>query len=223
MKLKATAPWLLGTALLVGCGQSEQPASEHPADPAAEEHPAEPAARAQPQNMETADEAPEGTEATTQTPPELNATVIGSDGSEIGSLIVHPLRQGVRLDLHVEGLEPGEHAVHIHETGICTPPDFTSAGGHYDPAGARHGMPDADEDMSDPDHHAGDMLNQTVDDNGMLDAQVVNQSVTIADENPLLDHDGSALVIHAGPDDYESQPAGAAGPRVACAAITKRD
>ena len=127
----------------------------------------------------------------------------------------------MRLDLHVEGLEPGTHAVHIHAIGRCDPPDFASAGGHYDPADAEHGMPDADTDMNDPDHHAGDMLNQTVNDNGMLDALLFNQRVTVAaGPNALLDQDGSALVIHARGDDYESQPAGAAGDRVACAPIT---
>jgi Cu-Zn family superoxide dismutase len=111
--------------------------------------------------------------------------------------------------------------VHIHAVGRCDPPDFASAGGHYDPADAEHGMPDADTDMNDPDHHAGDMLNQTVNDNGMLDALLFNQSVTVAaGPNALLDQDGSALVIHARGDDYESQPAGAAGDRVACAPIT---
>lgn len=161
-----------------------------------------------------------GTEATTDVPEQITSTLIGSDGDQIGSVVIHPHRQGVRVDLHVEGLQPGTHAVHFHQTGECQPPGFESAGAHFDPSDGRHGMPDADEDMTDPDHHAGDMLNQTVNDLGQLDARITNQSVSInGASNPLLDADGSALVIHARADDYESQPAGAAGARVACAEL----
>jgi superoxide dismutase, Cu-Zn family len=162
-----------------------------------------------------------GTEVTAAVPEQVVTTLINRNGDEIGSLIIHPLRNGVRLDLHVEGLRPGPHAVHFHERGSCVPPDFESAGAHFDPAeSGRHGLPDADEDWNDPDHHAGDMLNQTVNDLGMLDSLIINQSVTIAGpQNSLLDDDGSALVIHERADDFETQPAGAAGARVACAEI----
>lgn len=165
-------------------------------------------------------EVPAGTEVTTPTPEQVTTTLIGTGGDKIGSVIIHPLRTGVRIDLHAEGLEPGLHAVHFHETGRCVPPDFTSAGGHYNPTGAKHGMPDSDEQMDEQDHHAGDMLNQTVNDIGMMDVQIVNRTVTLNGPlNPLVDEDGSALVIHAQEDDYSTQPAGNAGPRVACAEI----
>jgi len=199
---------------LAGCGESPQLPGDEQQQTTETQAPETQQPAERPQSA--------GTEATTDAPDPVTSTVIGRDGAEIGSVVIERRPQGVRFDLHVEGLAPGMHAVHIHETGRCDAPDFTSAGGHYDPADAKHGMPDADTDMNDPDHHAGDMLNQTVDDNGMLDALIFNQSVTVtAGPNALLDEDGSALVIHAGADDYESQPAGAAGERVACAPITR--
>ncbi len=162
-----------------------------------------------------------GTEVRAMRPARVQTTIIGRDGRIIGSLSIEPSEQsGVIATVHVEGLEPGTHAVHFHERGRCDPPDFESAGGHFNPAGAPHGMPDADSDMNDPDHHAGDMLNQTADDLGTMDQIVINRSVNLdSGPNRLLDEDGSAFIIHAGADDYESQPAGNSGARVACAVI----
>lgn len=151
---------------------------------------------------------------------EVTAPVSSAEGEEIGSLGLKPVDEGVQLDLHVEGLEPGIHAVHFHQRGECGAPEFKSAGGHYNPADGRHGRPDDDQDFDDPAHHAGDMLNQEVTQDGVLDVVMINRSVTIGGaRNPLLDDDGSALVIHAGADDYQSQPSGDAGPRVACAEL----
>ncbi|MFW6093997.1 MAG: superoxide dismutase family protein [Pseudomonadota bacterium] len=218
-------PLFLGTALLASaCGApEEEAASPGNAEPAGD---AETGTMAdEPQRTGTGDGAPDDAAASAATedprdaPEEVSATVIDREGNAVGSLVIHPRRQGVRLDLQVSGLQPGTHAVHFHETGRCETPDFASAGGHYNPAEADHGMPDADEEMNDQDHHAGDMLNQTVDDTGELNVQMFNQTVTLRGENALLDEDGSALVIHADADDYQSQPAGNAGERVACAEI----
>jgi Cu-Zn family superoxide dismutase len=152
--------------------------------------------------------------------PLVETTLVDRDGKEIGSVSIEPVQQGVRLALHAEGLSPGPHAVHFHEYGVCEPPDFKSAGDHYNPHEARHGMPDSDEQMEELDHHVGDMLNQEVDDQEVLDTVMVNHTATLAEgPNALLDADGTALVIHAKVDDYESQPSGAAGDRVACAVI----
>lgn len=171
--------------------------------------------------------APEGTAAAVdppvERPPErIRSSVIGRSGARIGEVLVRPRPQGVVFDLRVEGLEPGAHAVHVHHRGACEAPDFRSAGGHYDPAGARHGRPDGDPDLDDPAHHAGDMPNHTVDGSGVLEAEIRNRTVTLGGENALLDGDGSALVVHAGADDYTSQPSGAAGRRVACAELGPR-
>ncbi|MFU8817547.1 MAG: superoxide dismutase family protein [Pseudomonadales bacterium] len=151
----------------------------------------------------------------------LEAPVVGTDGEVIGAASVEQLDgDGVRVSLYVEGLEPGMKAVHFHEHGRCDPPDFESAGGHFDPVNARHGMPGFGPDMDTEEHHAGDMFNQLVDGRGIMDTVMTNHLVNLDQgANQLLTGDGTALVIHAGQDDYQTQPAGDAGPRVACAVI----
>lgn len=157
-------------------------------------------------------------------PEELEVDVMGESGRTIGSLRVTPTADGgTRFRVDVAGLTRGAHAVHIHSRARCEAPGFWTAGGHYDPAGSRHGKPDGDRDFDDPDHHAGDMRNQTVGDDGRLDVEIVNESVSLLEgANRLLDEDGSAFVIYAGADDYETQPSGNAGRRVACAALHVR-
>lgn len=206
-----------GGLALQGCGeQTGDTGDRQPAQEPGTQQPTTEPAQAPADAGATADE-PGSSEA-----PWVETTLIDREGQEIGTLSLEPVEQGVRLAMHVEGLSPGPHAVHFHQQGRCDPPDFQSAGGHFNPAGARHGMPDNDEDPSDPDHHAGDMLNQDVNDNEILDTVMVNSSVTLSrgQENSLLEGDGTALIIHADPDDYESQPSGDAGDRVACAPIT---
>lgn len=153
-------------------------------------------------------------------PAHLVATVVSPEGNEIGTAMIDDSDAGVQVQIHVAGLEPGPHAVHIHEHGACESPDFKSAGNHYNPSDVAHGNPTS-EAPTNAAHHAGDMPNQTVDDTGVLDAEIVNSSVTLAGANALLDGDGSALIVHAEKDDYTSQPSGDAGDRVACAVIDK--
>ena len=150
--------------------------------------------------------------------------MIDEEGVEAGSVTMKPANgTGVRIELDIEGLSPGMHAVHLHSRGRCQPPGFFSAGGHFDPAGSRHGKPDGDADFDDPAHHAGDMLNQRADQEGAMKAVIVNQSVSLVDGgNELLDEDGSALVVYATADDYVTQPSGRAGRRIACAELTAR-
>jgi len=138
-----------------------------------------------------------------------------SETSPIGQVSLRSLKSGgVKVIVEVEGLTPGVHAMHFHETGLCTAPDFKSSGGHYNPTGVAHGNVD-----SGP--HAGDMMNVVIGADGTGRFEITNAEVSLngSDLPALLDADGTALVIHAGPDDYKSQPSGAAGPRVACAAI----
>ncbi|MBV1916498.1 MAG: superoxide dismutase family protein [Sphingomonadaceae bacterium] len=145
----------------------------------------------------------------------LHVPVIGSEGQAIGMAVFEQTAAGVLIDVGVKGLTQGEHAFHIHARGTCNPEGgFKSAGGHFAPGERVHGI----KDTAGP--HAGDMPNQFVGSDGSLRAQVLNSAVTLAaGGNALMDADGSALVIHAGADDYVSQPSGAAGPRVACAVI----
>src|SRR5690606_11945130 len=101
------------------------------------------------------------------------------------------------------------------ETGECTPPDFTSAGGHFNPTAAQHGLENPDGP------HAGDMPNIEVGADGTASVTVENDRITLSEgPNSILDADGSALMIHASADDNVSDPAGNAGARIACGVIT---
>jgi Cu-Zn family superoxide dismutase len=147
-----------------------------------------------------------------------SATFINANNEQIGTAMLTQTPGGVLIDINVKGVPSGEHGFHIHETGKCEPPDFKSAGGHYNPTNAKHGF------VAGNDKHAGDMPNQFVQDDGVLRAHVLNSQVTLKDgEATLFDADGSALVIHMGADDYNSQPSGEAGERFACAVIMQRE
>lgn len=118
---------------------------------------------------------------------------------------------GVRLLINVHGLPVGPHGIHLHAVGTCTPPDFASAGPHFNPLAARHGlaMPEGP--------HAGDLPNVVVGPDGRGDAVLVNPQVTLkAGFNSLFDADGTAFVVHASADDQRTDPAGASGGRIAC-------
>lgn len=143
-----------------------------------------------------------------------NAALKSPDGKDVGSVKLTQLPYGALLTLQVKGLPAGTHAFHVHAVGKCEPP-FTSAGGHFNPAGKKHGItvPEG--------HHAGDMPNIHVPESGELTIEVVNAAVTLEKGKPgsVFDSDGSAIVIHEGADDYKSDPAGAAGKRIACGVI----
>jgi Cu-Zn family superoxide dismutase len=154
-------------------------------------------------------------EAATQA--QAQATFINAQNKEIGTAVLTETPHGVLIEFIVNEIPQGEHGFHIHETGSCETPDFKSAGGHYMPRGKAHGYESADG------YHAGDMPNQFVEADGLMRGQVFNPQVTLAEgEATLFDDDGSALMIHADADDYSSQPAGAAGARLACAVINKQ-
>lgn len=131
----------------------------------------------------------------------------------VGMVELTETPNGVLLDIRLEGIPEGVHAFHIHETGVCEPP-FKSAGGHFNPGGAHHGM------LSEEGMHAGDLPNIHMP-AGALRLEVLAEHVTLAEgeENSLFDDDGSAIVIHDGADDYSTDPAGDAGDRIACGVI----
>jgi len=147
--------------------------------------------------------------------PMVHADVIGQDGKKIGMVMLHETPAGVLVKADVRGIPAGEHGFHFHQKGSCdTATKFESAGGHFTGGDRQHGYMVA----SGP--HGGDMPNQFVGADGVLKAQVMNTGVTLsAGPRSLLDADGSALMIHAGADDYTSQPSGNAGGRIACAVI----
>lgn len=145
-----------------------------------------------------------------------NATAALKDagGKEVGSVNLTQTPHGVLINLSVKGLAAGEHAFHVHAVGKCEPP-FTSAGGHFNPTNKKHGM------LAAEGYHAGDMPNLHVPQSGDLTVEVVNASITLEKGKPnsVFDADGSAIVIHAGSDDYKTDPTGEAGGRIACGVI----
>jgi len=142
-----------------------------------------------------------------------SAVLKDAQGNEVGSATLTALPNGVLIGLDLTAIPAGEHAFHIHAVGTCEPPDFKSAGPHFNPEEDKHGL------MNPAGPHAGDMPNIAVPDSGKLQIEVLNQMVHLDDG--LFDQDGSALVIHAGADDYKTDPAGNAGDRIACGVITQ--
>jgi Cu-Zn family superoxide dismutase len=144
------------------------------------------------------------------------ATLKDQAGKDVGTVQLVETPHGVLLKLALKGVVPGEHAFHVHAVGKCEPP-FTSAGGHFNPAGKKHGLAVAEG------AHAGDMPNLHVPASGELMVEILNGGVTLAKGKPnsVLDTDGSAIVIHAGVDDYKSDPTGNAGDRIACGVIVE--
>ncbi|WP_454883397.1 superoxide dismutase family protein [Sphingomonas oryzagri] len=154
-----------------------------------------------------------------QTTVTRTAPIVTQSGVPVGSVTLTDAPGGVLVHLEVIGLTKGWHAVHFHEKADCSDPAFKSAGGHVHTMAMQpsvHGLlnPDATDDGDLPNIYAG------ID--GRADAELFSSRVALRAGSPranLLDADGSALVIHASPDDYQSQPIGGAGARVACAAI----
>lgn len=145
----------------------------------------------------------------------VSADILDANGRNVGMVTLVQTPNGVLISATASGMPEGEHGFHIHETGRCDAGQgFSTAGGHYAPRGAGHGFKEA----GGP--HAGDMPNQFVGSDGTLRAHVVNDRITLESGfSSLMDADGSALVIHAGADDYMSQPSGDAGNRLACAVL----
>ncbi len=139
------------------------------------------------------------------------AVLKNPDGKEVGTVTLTAVPTGVLLDTELTALPAGTHAFHIHGTGKCEPPSFKSAGGHFNPEEDEHGL------MNVAGPHAGDMPNIHVPENGKLHVEILNQMVSLPG---LLEGEGTAIVIHEKGDDYVSNPAGDAGPRIACGVIS---
>jgi superoxide dismutase, Cu-Zn family len=141
---------------------------------------------------------------------------IGRQGQSMGGARLEPAPEGVLISVRITGLTPNqEHAIHIHGTGRCEPPDFQSAGPHFNPQGRQHGL----ENPQGP--HAGDLPNLRADAQGAVDTAFVAAMVTLTmgTDQSLLREGGTSLVVHAGPDDHVTDPAGNSGDRIACGPI----
>ena len=143
------------------------------------------------------------------------ADMKNAKGEVIGTAVFMQMPDSVTIDLTISGLTPGKHGIHIHEFGKCDAPDFKTAGGHFNPTGKHHGV---NNPKGGP--HAGDLPNLVVGADGKVDVRLVAKGVSlIPGPNSLLKPGGTSLVIHAGPDDEMSDPAGNSGARVACGVI----
>jgi Cu-Zn family superoxide dismutase len=136
-----------------------------------------------------------------------SATLHDAKGAVVGHAVVSEVQGGLRLTLDTDGLPGGTHGVHIHAVGRCDPPDFASAGGHWNPLGAHHGS------LNPAGPHMGDLPNLEVPSSGRASLGANVPGATLAG---LLDADGAAIVVHAGPDDMMSDPSGNSGGRIAC-------
>ena len=138
-----------------------------------------------------------------------------SDSDVHGNLALASTGEGVRITGRISGLKPdGTYGFHIHENGDCSAPDASSAGGHFNPTGQPHGRAGAGP------HHAGDMPNQHANADGVANVDVVDRDVALGTGGDT-DVLGKAVIVHAKPDDYKSQPSGNAGARIACGVITR--
>jgi Cu-Zn family superoxide dismutase len=148
--------------------------------------------------------------------PEARADIFDSGGKNIGMAIFKQTPDGVRITLEVHDLAPGLHGMHIHAAGECKTPHFKSAEGHFNPYGKQHGL----KNPRGP--HAGDLPNLLVQPDGTAKVTIMAPLVTLSPgKASLLSGKGTALVIHAKPDDEMTDPAGNSGERIACGVITK--
>jgi superoxide dismutase, Cu-Zn family len=151
-------------------------------------------------------------------PKSAHADIIDAKGGKIGTAKFKAVKDGVQINVKVSGLPAGDHGIHIHTVGKCETPGFTTAGGHFNPTMAHHGVNNA----MDPKPHAGDLGNITIAASGKGSLSFLDKAVTLGDGmNSLFHEGGTALVIHEKADDNMSDPSGNSGPRIACGAIQK--
>lgn len=178
---------------------------------------------------------PSGQAPAARAPQTIVVQMQDAKGNMVGTVQIRPTANGTLFTANLQNLPPGGHGFHVHERGQCDPPDFKSAGGHYNPAKGEHGF-----DMA-KGPHAGDLPNFYASNQGAAIAEFHMDRLTLegprmaaggqqqttgqagqqmggaADSYPLLDNDGSAIIIHANPDDYRDQDS--AGARIACGVI----
>lgn len=149
--------------------------------------------------------------------PSARAIVQNAEGKEVATATFKPGKGGVKVQIVASGLPPGKHGIHIHAAGKCEAPEFKTAGGHFNPAGKKHGLHSLEG------AHAGDLPNLVVSKSGKAKVTFLARGATLGEgQGSLFSPEGTALVIHADPDDGKTDPAGNSGARIACGVIEKR-
>lgn len=143
------------------------------------------------------------------------ADLVNQKGETAGSVLFEGIEDGVKIKITITKLPAGLHAFHIHETGRSDPPDFKSAGGHFNPYKKEHGF------LNPGGPHAGDLPNIYVKKDGTCDEEIISKRIVLtkAEKNSLFKEGGTAVMIHQNPDDYVTDPAGGGGTRIACGVI----
>lgn len=154
-----------------------------------------------------ADQQPGGVLNNAATSSSATAALQLADGKSAGTATATQVAGALQITLNLEALPAGPRGVHVHMIGQCDAPEFTTAGSHWNPTGAQHGLENPQG------QHAGDMPNLEVGTDGRGSLTYTLKGGTI---DGLLDADGSALVVHAGPDDQKTDPSGDSGGRIAC-------
>ena len=148
--------------------------------------------------------------------PSGRAVLRNAEGKQVGTATFTPADAGVKVQVQVAGLTPGKHGIHVHAVGKCEPPEFKSAGPHFNPFGRKHGV------LNPEGAHAGDLANLEVGKDGKATATFTARGASLGPgEGSLFGPDGASLVIHADPDDERTDPAGSSGARIACGVVER--
>lgn len=143
-------------------------------------------------------------------------TLRNANGLPAGTGVLTTSGDSIALKIAAFGLSAGEHGLHLHMIGKCETPAFSSAGGHLNPARHLHGI------ANPAGSHLGDLPNLAIDPNGAGALSVELGGTSAELDAALFDADGTALVIHADPDDYKTDPTGNSGARIACGVLQRR-
>ena len=154
------------------------------------------------------------TQSSSPEPRQLTAQLYDAQGSPVGIATLTDASGAVHLVVDAQGLTPGLHAIHVHDRGVCTAPDFMSAGLHYNPSIRHHGL------LNSLGPHAGDFPDLEVGADGHARFDVANTSIRLSGPGALLP-DSASIVIHAQADDQLSDPTGNSGARIACGVLTR--